>query len=63
MKLSHGFTAIVIAGIALASSTSQCQVTEAWFRNFNYQDGPDVAVDVATDVYGSARITGCAGER
>ncbi|GIV01290.1 MAG: hypothetical protein KatS3mg015_0120 [Fimbriimonadales bacterium] len=49
--------------MALASSTSQSQVTEAWFRNFNYQDGPDVAVDVATDVYGSVYITGHAGER
>ncbi len=52
-----------LAGVLLAASTSQSQVTESWFHNFNYQDGPDVAVDVATDVYGSVYITGHAGER
>lgn len=60
MKLRNGLSAIVIAGMALASSTSQSQVTEAWFRNYDYQNGPDVAVDVATDVYGSVYITGYA---
>ncbi len=59
MKLSHGLTAIVIAGIALASSTSQSQVTEAWFENFDYAGGLDVAVDVATDAYGSECAMGC----
>ncbi|MEW5884522.1 MAG: hypothetical protein AB1725_09910 [Armatimonadota bacterium] len=49
-----------LAGVLLAASTSQSQVTESWFRNFNYQNGPDVAVDVATDVYGSVYITGYA---
>ncbi|MEW5883586.1 MAG: hypothetical protein AB1725_05105 [Armatimonadota bacterium] len=58
MKLSHGLTAIVIAGMTLASSTSQSQVTEAWFENFDYAGGLDVAVDVATDVYGSVYVTG-----
>ncbi|MEW5884699.1 MAG: hypothetical protein AB1725_10805 [Armatimonadota bacterium] len=63
MKLSHGLTAVVIAGMALASSTSQSQVTEAWFRNYDYQGGLDVAVDVATDVYGSVCAMGfpCGG--
>gem|GEM_PF-4003295 len=37
MKLRNGLSSIVIAGMALASSTSQSQVTEAWFRNYDYQ--------------------------
>ncbi len=58
MKLNHAVIAVAIAGMALASSTSQSQVTEAWFRNYDYQGGLDVAVDVATDVYGSVYVTG-----
>ncbi|MEW5884520.1 MAG: hypothetical protein AB1725_09900 [Armatimonadota bacterium] len=63
MKLNHAVIAVAIAGMALASSTSQSQVTEAWFENFDYAGGLDVAVDVATDVYGSVCAIGrpCGG--
>ncbi|MEW5883584.1 MAG: hypothetical protein AB1725_05095 [Armatimonadota bacterium] len=48
-----------LAGVLLAASTSQSQVSEAWFRNYDYQQGPDVAVDVATDACGSVCAIGC----
>lgn len=44
--------------MSLAASTSQSQVTEAWFENFDYAGGLGVAVDVATDVYGSVGAMG-----